>query len=178
MVFVNSMSDLFHARVPTEFVQQVFSVMAATPQHTYQLLTKRSTRLRRIAPRLPWPPNVWMGVSVEDTAALDRVDDLRDVPTAVRFLSCEPLLSSLAGLDLSGIGWVIAGGESGIHARPVRPSWITELRDACTAAQVPFFFKQWGGRTPKAGGRVLEGRTWDEMPAPTPATSGHAVQEA
>jgi protein gp37 len=178
MVFVNSMSDLFHARVPTEFVQDVFSVMAATPQHTYQLLTKRSTRLRRIASRLPWPPNVWMGVSVEDTAALDRVDDLRDVPTAVRFLSCEPLLSSLEGLDLAGIGWVIAGGESGIHARPVQPSWITELRDACTAAQVPFFFKQWGGRTPKAGGRVLEGRTWDEMPARTPATFGHAVREA
>jgi protein gp37 len=119
-----------------------------------------------------------MGVSIEDTAALDRVDDLREIPTAVRFISCEPLLSSLARLDLSGIGWVIAGGESGIHARPVQPSWITELRYACTAAQVPFFFKQWGGRTPKAGGRMLEGRTWDEMPAPAPATSGHAVQEA
>jgi protein gp37 len=178
LVFVNSMSDLFHARVPTEFVQQVFKVMADTPQHTYQLLTKRSTRLRRIAPRLPWPPNVWMGVSVEDTAARSRVDDLREVPAAVRFLSCEPLLGSLAGIDLAGIGWVIAGGESGTHARLVQPVWVTELRDTCTAAQVPFFFKQWGGRTPKAGGRLLEGLTWDQMPPRMPPTSQSAVRGA
>ncbi|MGH4017867.1 MAG: DUF5131 family protein [Pseudonocardiaceae bacterium] len=164
LVFVNSMSDLFHARVPFEFVQKVFAVMAATPQHTYQLLTKRSTRLRRLAPQLPWPPNVWMGVTVEDTTVIGRVDDLRNVPAAVRFLSCEPLLGPLTELDLTGIGWVIAGGESGTHARPVQPTWITELRDTCTTARVPFFFKQWGGRTPKAGGRLLEGRTWDQMP--------------
>jgi protein gp37 len=177
LVFVNSMSDLFHARVPTEFIQQVFSVMVATPQHTYQLLTKRSTRLRRLAHRLPWPSNVWMGVSVEDAAASGRVDDLREVPAAVRFLSCEPLLGSLAGLDLAGIGWVIVGGESGAHARPMQPTWVIELRDACLAAQVPFFFKQWGGRTPKVGGRLLEHRTWDQLPARVSTTFGHAVQE-
>ena len=164
LVFVNSMSDLFHARVPTEFVQQVFSVMAATPQHTYQLLTKRSTRVRRLASQLPWPPNVWLGVTIEDAAALGRVDDLRHVPATVRFLSCEPLLGPLTGLDLAGIGWVIAGGESGPHARPVKPSWVRQLRDLSVTAEVPYFFKQWGGRTPKAGGRELDGRTWDDMP--------------
>jgi protein gp37 len=166
LVFVNSMSDLFHARVPAPFVRQVFEVMAATPQHTYQVLTKRSTRLRRLAPELVWPANVWMGVSVENADALARVDDLREVPAAVRFLSCEPLLGPLDGLDLSGIGWVIAGGESGPRARPVEPGWVTALRDRCVADQVAFFFKQWGGRTPKAGGRLLEGRVWDQMPAP------------
>lgn len=171
LVFVNSMSDLFHARVPTEFVLQVFSVMAATPQHTYQLLTKRSTRLHRIAPQLPWPPNVWMGVSVEDTDALGRVDDLRDVPAAVRFLSCEPLLGPLAELDLADIGWIIAGGESGPRARPVDPSWVRQLRDMAIAADVPYFFKQWGGRTPKAGGRELDGRTWDDMPRRSPVSA-------
>ncbi len=169
LVFVNSMSDLFHARVPAEFVQRVFSVMAATPQHTYQLLTKRSTRLRRLAPHLPWPPNVWIGVSVEDSTVTGRVEDLRQVPATVRFLSCEPLLGPLTGLDLVGIEWVIAGGESGPHARAVQPVWVTELRDSCTAAGVPFFFKQWGGRTPKAGGRLLDGRVWDQMPTRAPA---------
>ena len=172
VVFVNSMSDLFHARVPTEFVHRVFAVMAATPQHTYQVLTKRSTRLRRLAGELPWPANVWMGVSVESAQVAYRVDDLRAVPAAVRFLSCEPLLGSLTGVDLTGVDWVIAGGESGVNARPARPEWFTDLRDACVGADVPFFFKQWGGRTPKAGGRVLAGRTWDQMPetpAPTAA---------
>jgi protein gp37 len=164
MVFVNSMSDLFHARVPLSFVQQVFQVIAQTPQHTYQLLTKRALRLRRMADQLEWPPNLWMGVSVENSAQMARVDDLRQVPAAVRFLSCEPLLGPLAGLDLHGIGWVIAGGESGPNHRPVLEEWITEIRDICTAADVPFFFKQWGGRTPKAGGRELVGETWDEMP--------------
>ncbi|MCO1659200.1 DUF5131 family protein [Pseudonocardia humida] len=164
VVFVNSMSDLFHARVPAEFVARVFEVMAATPQHTYQVLTKRATRLRRLAPDLPWPANVWMGVSVEGLDVADRVEELRRVPAAVRFLSCEPLLGPLDGLDLSGIGWVIAGGESGPAARPVDPVWVAQLRDACQTEDVPFFFKQWGGRTPKARGRVLDGRTWDEMP--------------
>jgi len=171
LVFVNSMSDLFHARVPTEFVQQVFAIMAATPQHTYQVLTKRSTRLRRLAGQLVWPPNVWMGVSVESLDVANRVDDLRQVPAAVRFLSCEPLLGPLLGLDLTGVGWVIAGGESGRNARPISPTWVTELRDACAATDVPFFFKQWGGRTPKAGGRVLEGREWDQMPTRLPAAT-------
>lgn len=163
-VFVNSMSDLFHARVPVSFVRSVFQVIGNTPQHTYQVLTKRSTRLRKIAAGLDWPPNLWIGVSVENAAAVSRIDDLRQVPAAVRFLSCEPLIGPLGGLDLSGIGWVIAGGESGADHRPLDPAWVAEIRDTCVTAEVPFFFKQWGGRTPKAGGRELEGRIWDEMP--------------
>jgi protein gp37 len=172
VVFVNSMSDLFHARVPAEFVQRVFAVMAATPQHTYQVLTKRATRLRRLAPVLPWPANVWMGVSVENIDVVHRVDELRQVPAAVRFLSCEPLLGPLDGLDLDRIGWVIAGGESGPGARPMDPAWPARLRDACQAAGVPYFFKQWGGRTPKASGRLLNGRTWDQYPE----RSGHGTR--
>src|SRR6266568_1111921 len=164
VVFVNSMSDLFHAQVPVAFVRQVFDVMAATPQHTYQVLTKRARRLRRLAPSLTWPANLWVGVSVEDGDAVDRIDDLRAVPAVVRFLSCEPLLGPLPDLTLDGIGWIIAGGESGVNARPMDPAWVESLRDQCTSAGVPFFFKQWGGRTPKAGGRELDGRTWDDMP--------------
>jgi protein gp37 len=164
VVFVNSMSDLFHARVPLGFVRDVFAVMAETPQHTYQVLTKRSSRLPRVADKLDWPANLWMGVSVEDASVLYRVDDLRGVPVAVRFLSCEPLLGPLDGLDLAGIGWVIAGGESGQGYRPVDARWVTGIRDQCMADGVPFFFKQWGGRTPKAGGRELDGRVWSEMP--------------
>ncbi|WP_340686372.1 phage Gp37/Gp68 family protein [Amycolatopsis coloradensis] len=165
LVFVNSMSDLFHAKVPVEFIRRVFAVMEATPQHTYQVLTKRSRRIRRLASSLDWPANLWLGVSVEDERVAYRVDDLREVPAAVRFLSCEPLLGPLSQLDLAGIGWVIVGGESGPHARPMAPEWAIEVRDQCQQAHVPFFFKQWGGRTPKAGGRDLEGRTWDEMPS-------------
>lgn len=173
-VFVNSMSDLFHARVPREFVQQVFEVMVSTPRHTYQILTKRAVRLARLAPELPWPGNVWMGVSVENSSELARVDHLRAVPAAVRFVSAEPLLGPLDGLDLTGIRWLIAGGESGPRARPVRPEWVRDLRDRCLTADTAFFFKQWGGRTPKAGGRELDGRTWDEYPEPATA----AVTEA
>lgn len=165
VVFVNSMSDLFHARVPTEFVLRVFAVMAATPRHTYQVLTKRASRLARIAPRLPWPSNVWMGVSVEDSTQLRRIDHLRTVPAAIRFISAEPLLGPVCELDLTGMDWVIAGGESGVHARRIDEDWVIDLRDRCVEHQVAFFFKQWGGRTPKAGGRVLDGRTWDQMPA-------------
>jgi protein gp37 len=165
VVFVNSMSDLFHARVPAGFIAEVFSVIADTPQHTYQVLTKRSSRLRKIAGRLDWPPNLWMGVSVEDNDALYRVDDLRSVPAAVRFLSCEPLLGPLDGLRVDGIDWVITGGESGPRHRPLDVSWVTSIRNTCVDAGVPFFFKQWGGRTPKEGGRDLEGRRWDQMPA-------------
>jgi len=172
LVFVNSMSDLFHAKVPLSFVQEVFAVMAATPQHTYQILTKRARRLRRLAPELDWPSNVWMGVSVEDASVTDRVDDLRAVPAAIRFLSCEPLLGPLPQLSLDGIQWVIAGGESGRSARPVDSAWVEALRDKCTAQGVPFFFKQWGGRTPKAGGRDLDGRTWDDIPEPVSAGQG------
>jgi protein gp37 len=169
VVFVNSMSDLFHARVPLSFVRDVFAVIAATPQHTYQVLTKRSLRLRRIADRLDWPANLWMGVSVENAAVLSRVDDLREVPAAVRFLSCEPLLGPLEDVDLSGIGWVIAGGESGPNHRPMDLAWARGIRDACQHGNVPFFFKQWGGRTPKALGRELDGALWNEMP-PVAAT--------
>ncbi|UGQ10456.1 phage Gp37/Gp68 family protein [Yinghuangia sp. ASG 101] len=163
-VFVNSMSDLFHARVPPRFIRKVFQVMAETPQHTYQVLTKRSRRLRRLAPGIDWPPNVWMGVSVEDQAAMYRIDDLRHVPAAVRFLSCEPLLGPLPNLNLDGIHWVIAGGESGAGHRVMDPAWVSAIRDACEADDVAFFFKQWGGRTPKANGRELDGVTWNEMP--------------
>jgi len=163
-VFVNSMSDLFHVKVPVEFVRRVFEVMEATPQHTYQLLTKRARRLRRLATELPWPPNVWVGVSVEDESVLHRVDDLRAVPAHVRFLSCEPLLGPIETLRLDGISWVIVGGESGQGARPIDPDWVRGIRDQCVAADVAFFFKQWGGRTPRAGGRELDGRTWDEYP--------------
>ena len=165
VVFVNSMSDLLHAKVPVSFVRQVFDVMRHTPQHTYQLLTKRSLRLRRIANGLDWPPNVWMGVSVENADQLARVDHLRATPAAVKFLSAEPLLGPLDGLDLRGIDWVITGGESGPGARPCDQAWVRTIRDQCAASGVAFFHKQWGGRTPKAGGRDLDGRTWDDMPA-------------
>jgi protein gp37 len=166
VVFVNSMSDLFHARVPVGFVRRVFEVMAATPRLTYQVLTKRAARLAKLAHTLPWPPNVWMGVSVEDLSQRERVDHLRTVPAAVRFVSAEPLLGPLDGLDLAGIDWLIAGGESGPRARPAAVPWLRALRDDCVDAHVAFFFKQWGGRTPKAGGRVLDGTTWNEMPQP------------
>ena len=164
VVFVNSMSDLFHARVPLTFVQDVFTVMAETPQHTYQVLTKRASRLAKVADKLEWPANVWMGVSVESFDAVDRIDHLRAVPAETRFLSCEPLLSALPNLNLVDIDWVIVGGESGPRARPMDPEWATDIRDQCDQAGVAFFFKQWGGRTPKANGRHLEGRTWDQMP--------------
>lgn len=162
-VFVNSMSDLFHDEVPLPFIQQVFDVMAATPQHTYQVLTKRSKRLRSVARELPWPPNVWMGVSIESQRYAFRANHLRSVPAAVRFLSVEPLLGPV-DLNLDLIDWVIVGGESGPKARPIREEWVESVRDQCHAASSAFFFKQWGGRTPKAGGRALDGRTWDEMP--------------
>jgi protein gp37 len=165
VVFVNSMSDLFHAKVPLGFIRDVFAVIADTPQHTYQVLTKRSLRLRRVADQLDWPDNLWMGVSVENADTLGRIDHLRQVPAAVRFLSCEPLLGPLDELNLDGIGWVIAGGESGPGHRPVDLAWVRGIRDVCTNADVPFFFKQWGGRTPTALGRELDGRLWDEMPA-------------
>lgn len=164
-VFVNSMSDLFHARVPLDFIKRVFDVIADTPQHTYQVLTKRSARLPKIAHKLDWPSNLWLGVSIEDAQHLNRAEHLRQVPAAVRFLSCEPLLGPLSSLDLAGIGWVITGGESGPNARPLDPEWVREIRDNCASNGVPFFHKQWGGRTPKAGGRTLDGEIWNEMPA-------------
>jgi protein gp37 len=163
-VFVNSMSDLFHARVPLGFVRDVFAVIADTPQHTYQVLTKRSARLPKVAEQLDWPANLWIGVSVEHADTMSRIEHLRAVPAAVRFLSCEPLIGPLDGLDLSGINWVIVGGESGPDHRPLDPAWVTAIRDNCVGTGVPFFFKQWGGRTPMAGGRELDGRLWDQMP--------------
>jgi protein gp37 len=164
LVFVNSMSDLFHAKVPLSFIQQVFDVMTRTPQHTYQILTKRTLRLRRIADQLPWPENVWIGTSIESKLVEGRINDISEIPARVRFLSCEPLIGPLPNLDLQKIHWVIVGGESGLSHRPAMEEWIVDIRDQCLSANVAFFFKQWGGRTPKAGGRLLEGRTWDEMP--------------
>ena len=166
LVFVNSMSDLFHAKVPVAYVREVFEVMAEAEQHTFQVLTKRARRLARVSPTLSWAQNVWMGVSVECDDQCSRVDDLRQVPAAVRFLSLEPLLGPLPSLDLEGIDWVIVGGESGPRARPLDPQWVRDLRDQCLRAGVPFFFKQWGGPTPKAGGRLLDGQTWSQMPHP------------
>lgn len=164
VIFVNSMSDLFHPDVPTDFIRRVFRVIEATPQHTYQVLTKRSKRLAVIADDLLWPQNLWMGVSVESAKYAFRVDHLREVDAAVRFVSAEPLLGPLQGLDLSGISWLIAGGESGPRSRPLDQDWVRDLRDQCRSAHVRFFFKQWGGRTPKTGGRLLDGRTYDAMP--------------
>ena len=165
LIFVNSMSDLFHEQVPLEFIQRVFSAMHECPKHTFQILTKRSSRLLRLASQLDWPPNVWMGVSVEDSRVLSRVDDLRGVPAAVRFLSCEPLIGSLAGIDLTDIHWVIVGGESGWGARPMELEWVREIFRACRKQRVPFFFKQWGGVRKHVTGRRLNGKTYDDMPA-------------
>jgi protein gp37 len=164
LIFVNSMSDLFHEDIPFEFVERVFETMVRAEQHVFQILTKRHERLALLAPDLPWPENVWMGVTIENRRFLHRADFLHEVPAAVRFISAEPLLGPLEGLELEGIDWLIAGGESGYRHRPVKAPWIRELRDRCAAEGVAFFFKQWGGRTPKAGGRELDGRTWDEMP--------------
>ena len=164
MIFVNSMSDLFHKDVPLDFIQRVFATMRDCSQHTFQILTKRSDRLLNLAPKIDWPPNVWMGVSVEDSRVLYRIDDLRLVSAAIRFLSCEPLIGSLAGIDLTDIHWVIVGGESGFGARPMKIEWVREIFRACRNHQVPFFFKQWGGVRKDLTGRLLRGRTYDEMP--------------
>lgn len=165
MIFVNSMSDLFHPDVPTEFVREIFGVIEATPQHTYQVLTKRSKRLASVAPHLQWPANLWIGVSIESEQYLYRADHLREIPAAVRFLSLEPLLGPIPLNDLEKIDWVIVGGESGGNARALNAQWVRDIRDACIKSETAFFFKQWGGRTPKAHGRELDGCTWSEFPA-------------
>jgi protein gp37 len=165
-VFVDSMSDLFHPNVPAEFIQAVFETMVRASHHQFQVLTKRPNRLAHLAPRLPWPDNVWVGVSVEAAAQIWRVQYLRTVPAAVRFISAEPLLGELDELDLSGIDWVIAGGESGPKHRPIDPAWVRGLRDLCASSETAFFFKQWGGHVPKKNGRELDGRTHDEWPTP------------
>jgi protein gp37 len=164
MIFVNSMSDLFHRDVPLEFIKRVFQTMRECPQHVFQILTKRSERLQKLATHIDWPSNVWIGVSVENAAVLSRVDDLRIVPAAVRFLSCEPLIGSLARIDLRNIHWVIVGGESGFGARPMKIEWVREIFRECRKQNVPFFFKQWGGVRKDLAGRLLRGRTYDEMP--------------
>jgi protein gp37 len=163
-IFVNSMSDLFHDEVPLEYIQRVFDVMRRASWHSFQVLTKRSERLARLSADLPWPPNIWMGVSVENDTHRTRIDDLRVTGAAVKFLSLEPLLGPLSALDLHDINWVIVGGESGPNARPMHPSWPIDVRDQCQHANVPFFFKQWGGQNKKRAGRVLDGRTWDQQP--------------
>lgn len=164
MVFVNSMSDLFHKDVPAEFILRVFAVMRQASWHTFQVLTKRADRLLQVNPMIDWPENVWMGVSVENEDYSFRIDDLRRTHAKVKFLSLEPLLGPLPGLNLEGIDWAIVGGESGPGARPMAKEWVTEIRDQCGKARVPFFFKQWGGFNKKLSGRALDGRTWDEMP--------------
>jgi protein gp37 len=168
VIFVNSMSDLFHEEIPEMFIEEVFRVMGEANWHSFQVLTKRHERLLELCDRLPWPPNVWIGVSIENKRFVHRADYLRQVPAAVRFISAEPLLGPLEDLDLSGIDWLIAGGESGPGHRPIREEWLIELRDRCGEEDVAFFFKQWGGARPKSGGRLLEGRSWDEMPVQRP----------
>jgi protein gp37 len=164
-VFVNSMSDLFHEKVPLSYIKKVFDTMAKCPQHTFQILTKRSQRLSEVSPELPWPSNIWMGVSVENEQVLHRIADLNTVPAAVRFLSCEPLIGPLDDMPLEGIHWVIVGGESGPGARPMKREWVLSIHRQCKAAGLPFFFKQWGGVRKDLTGRELHGRTYDDMPS-------------
>lgn len=163
-VFVNSMSDVFHEAVPESFIRRLFQTMADCQRHTFQLLTKRSERLKALAPALPWPRNVWMGVSVESGDYFHRIEDLISIPAAVRFLSCEPLLGPLDALPLDGIDWVIVGGESGPKARPMRQEWVAGILRRCRETGTPFFFKQWGGVRKDLTGRLLHGQTYDEMP--------------
>lgn len=163
-VFVNSMSDLFHEEIPEAYIARVFETMGRCPQHTFQVLTKRAERLAELAPRLRWSPNVWMGVSVEDSRVVDRIDSLRQVPAGVRFLSLEPLIGPLEGLNLGGIDWVIVGGESGPRARPMKQEWVQSILRQCRTASVAFFFKQWGGVRKDMTGRKLNGTYYNEMP--------------
>jgi len=165
LVFVNSMSDLFHQDVPLHFIQQVFEVMNNTQKHTYQVLTKRSERLLELSPYLTWTPNIWMGVSVEDMRVVERIDHLRQTPAMIKFLSCEPLIGPLECINMEGIDWVIVGGESGSKARPMEKEWVEDLQQQCSDQDAAFFFKQWGGVRKKKTGRLLNGRTWDEMPS-------------
>lgn len=166
LIFVNSMSDLFHEAIPDDYIAAVFAVMVEAKQHTFQVLTKRHQRLSELAPELPWPSNVWMGVTIENRRFVHRAEHLRGVPAAVRFISAEPLLGPLEGLDLAGIDWLISGGESGAKHRPVKAAWLRDLRDRCLQDGVPYFFKQWGGFRSKSGGRVLDGREWSQLPLP------------
>jgi protein gp37 len=166
-IFVNSMSDLFHQDVPDQYIRSVFETMVKADWHVYQVLTKRSGRLARLGQSLPWRPHIWAGVSIETNRCVWRADHLRKVPAPVRFISAEPLLGPLTDLSLTGIQWLISGGESGYGHRPCDPNWVRDLRDRCQHSGTAFFHKQWGGRTPKIGGRTLDGRTWDEFPLAT-----------
>jgi len=170
-VFVNSMSDLFHEDVPEDFIFQVFDVMRRADWHRFQILTKRSERLMALSPQLPWEPHIWMGVTVEDQNYTFRIDHLRRTGANVKFLSLEPLLGPIHNLNLQKIDWVIVGGESGPKSRPIKESWVTDIRNQCQEKKVPFFFKQWGGVNKKKTGRKLEGRTWDELPLVLPRVS-------
>jgi protein gp37 len=163
-VFVNSMSDLFHKDVPLSFIQKVFDVMNENPQHVFQVLTKRADIMLRHADKLNWTPNIWMGVTVENAEVLSRIDYLKLTPASIKFLSCEPLLGPLTGIDISGIDWVIVGGESGRNPRPMLEDWVIELQELCAVMDVPFFFKQWGGRNKKMAGSELKGKTYKEIP--------------
>ena len=179
MIFVNSMSDLFHKDIPSAFIDKVFDVMERADHHIYQVLTKRSSLMqkyvnKRYAKRTP-PEHIWLGVSVESKATVSRIEHLRKSKCHIRFLSIEPLLGAVGKINLAGIGWVIVGGESGPGARPMDESWIIEIRDQCVKAKVPFFFKQWGGKTPKAGGRTLKGRDWSDFPEKHPNYEGAVV---
>lgn len=165
-IFVNSMSDIFHPQVSEKFILEVFDVMGRAHWHTFQVLTKRADRLASLSPSLPWPENVWIGVSVENSKYTVRIRDLVRVPAAVRFLSVEPLLGPIPRLPLRGVDWVIVGGESGPKARPCNAEWVQKIRDRCIGRGIPFFFKQWGGTRKKVTGRILDGRTWNEMPKP------------
>jgi protein gp37 len=165
-IFVNSMSDLFHKRVPLEFILRMFEVMGRASWHQFQILTKRAERLEELSSKLPWHDNIWMGVSVESQDYTCRIDYLRQTGARTKFLSLEPLLGRLPKLNLEAIDWVIVGGESGPRARPMKPEWVRDIRDQCRAWGIPFFFKQWGGFNKKKNGRKLDGRTWDEMPLP------------
>jgi len=164
LVFVNSMSDLFHDDVPLTYLERLFEVMAEAHWHVFQVLTKRSERLDQVSSSLSWPPNVWIGVSIESDNYTYRIDHLRRIPAAVRFLSIEPLLGPIVNLSLTNVDWVIVGGESGPFARFVDPDWVRSIRNECVSAGVPFFFKQWGGTSKSKAGRILDGRTWDELP--------------
>jgi protein gp37 len=170
-IFVNSMSDLFHEDIPTEFIFQVFDVMRRADWHFFQILTKRSERMLELSPQLPMMPHIWLGVTVEEQDYIFRINHLRDTNAAVKFLSLEPLLGPISNLNLEGIDWVIVGGESGPRARPIKEPWVVDIRNQCQTANVPFFFKQWGGTNKKKAGRKLEGRTWDDMPLLTPSVS-------
>jgi protein gp37 len=167
-IFVNSMSDLFHKDIPVEFILRIFSTMRKANWHRFQILTKRSERLLELSPQLPWAPNIWMGVTVENNNQISRIEHLQETDAAVKFLSLEPLLGPLPNLHLNGIDWVIVGGESGPRARPIEKEWVVEIKNQCQNTEVPFFFKQWGGTNKKKAGRELDGRIWSETPALIP----------